>query len=193
MPTVQRQEEHQGGEVRQLRYVFSLKRSCSPPVISTSLHYHTLETPRASDLCLSQYYMANTVHGRGKSRQKGRYPNGERIPVMYWGQSKKRERDFCEPDLSNGTNAANACCDTPEGSNAATAGTELQTLETEWGWYRHTLLSAEVVECRYDFECMGPRWLNMSDHIGTNMSSSEAVASTGDALCSTGYTGPMCR
>ena len=55
------------------------------------------------DTCLQQYYMANTLYGRGKSRQKT-------VPITFWGQHKKRERDYCIPDEVTGENA---CCEAP--------------------------------------------------------------------------------
>ena len=83
------------------------------PVLKPHLASRSVLSLRAPDLCLSNYYMANTLNGRGKSRQKGN-ENGKPIPVTYWGQYQERERDRCEPDPDG---YENACCEAPEVSN----------------------------------------------------------------------------
>ena len=126
-------------------------------------------------------------------------------PVTYWGAHKERERDYCAPDPANVTDPENACCKAPEGTAASLElGTELQTLEIEAGWYRHTEYSAEVMPCRYAFECKGWSAGNLTtiaiDTTGDNHSettnTSTAIAlpvPAGEDLCAEGYTGPMCR
>ena len=147
------------------------------------------------DLCLDQYYMANTLNGRGTNWQKGK-ENGEAIPITYWGQYKERERDHCEPDTDS---EDNACCEAPEGTTAA-EGTDLRTLEIMPGWWRYNPYSAEVMRCRYEFECKGSGIINFTS--GTNIENStinhtgistSIALLAGDGLCANGYTGPMCR
>ena len=142
--------------------------------------------------------------GRGTNRQKST-EDGEVVPVTYWGAHKERERDYCEPDPANVTDRENACCEAPVGTVASLElGTELHTLEIEAGWYRHTPYSAEVVPCRYVFECKGWSVDNLTAIIvnATGDDASGAInANTtvalpipaGEDLCAEGYTGPMCR
>jgi len=149
------------------------------------------------DIC-SDGYVANTKQGRGKSRQKGK-ENGERVPITYWGSLKERERDRCEPDPANVTDRENACCEAPEGT-VVTLGTELHTLEIEPGWYRHTQYSAEVMRCRYEFECKGWSASNLTagfkatadNATADNAGGNATTVSAGEDLCAEGYTGPMC-
>ena len=135
--------------------------------------------------------MSNTRNGRGLSK-------------TYWGQYKERERDYCEPDTDgrDGENGEeNACCEAPEGT-VAPEGTELHTLEIMPGWYRHTPYSAEVMPCRYEFECKGATISNVSHHIAGNNTDNQTstnatgavseAAAAGDDLCADGYFGPLC-
>ena len=80
----------------------------------------------------------------------------------------------------------------------------MDTLEVIRGWYRHTELSAEVMPCRYPFECAGSRAINVTvenmlsnrstgNHSRSNTSIEVVVLTAGDALCSEEYSGPMCR
>ena len=97
---------------------------------------------------------------------------------------------------------SDACCEAPEGT-IAPEGTELQTLEMMPGWYRHTPYSAEVLPCRYAFECEGWSAGNLTtrvvvDTTGTvlvavgNLNINTSTVSAGEYLCADGYTGPMC-
>ena len=63
-------------------------------------------------------------------------------------------------------------------SKATGLGTAISTLTIEQGWYRYNPLSAQVLECRYNFECRG-----------TSADAVNLTAATQWPLCFEGYSG----
>ena len=111
---------------------------------------------------MEDYYLTDSLHGHGG-----------------WGEGDERENDHCYPEEGE---AEPACCEIPPGIDAPKPGTTLQTLVVLTGWYRHSLLSAVVLPCRYDFECMGMPWDNSTGN-----------STGGPSECNEGYEGPLCR
>ena len=122
------------------------------------------------DTCLDGYYLSDYRKGRGKGREKTKG-----TATTLWGEHGERERDKCVVDEEGN---GNACCEAPEGTVAVMPAT-VQSLTIEEGWYRNDPNSAQVLPCRYPFECAG--FVNTSNVTG------------GETGCFEGYAQALCR
>ena len=117
------------------------------------------------DACRRAHYLATTLNGRFD----------EKYVTKCWKDSQSHVSNVSSGPLE-------ACCACPKGATCD-EGSDIRTIQIDKGWYRHSKLSPQVLECEHENACP----VSSSTDTGFGRNCSEKYAGALCASCANSH------